>query len=199
MRKNTSEDGSNKTQCHKCVSLDIRVGKIENLLIDIKNRLVVLEKSHDGFCKDFTEDLVKVKIELANLDTVVADDPPAHREIIISNVPELKSETTLEVARLVLRNVDPSFNGSVVTKAHRVKAKIDPNYIKATIRSAKSKDYIIVQSRQKRCKVSDINLPANAEKLSASKVTQCVNVVQANKYIKEPHHVYVNKSVCKNT
>lgn len=38
---------------------------------DFRSRLVLLERSIDGFSKNFTENLQKLKREFANLDTAV--------------------------------------------------------------------------------------------------------------------------------
>lgn len=175
-----------------------RISKIESSLIDIRNRLATLESSHEAFSGEFSADLQKIKKDFANIGSNIPDDPPSHREIIVSNIPEFKNEKTLEVARHVLRKLDPSFNVTDVTKAHRFQAKNGPNYIKATLRTAKKKDSIIVKSRQKKLKVQDLELPSNAKLLTGSKTAQFKNPVQASRVF-EGSVAYVNESVCKLT
>lgn len=118
-----------------------RLKLIENKIDKVTRRLNDMEASYNDFSKHYDVELKELKSEIAGL-VVSPDEAPAQREVIISNVPELKQEKTLDVARVILGSIDPSLNGSEISRASPFPSKHGPKLIKATLRSSQQRSQL---------------------------------------------------------
>lgn len=170
---------------------------IEDRLSRLESRFEELLKQIKGGNESLANTISEIRSDFKSLQSRSTRIASQH-DVIISNIPELKNEDTLAVARFICKSLNSSISDTEVLQANRFEAKNGPRYIKATLGSRESKEELIRKSRKNKLTLGDSNMSSSIKKFSKTSPPIWCQPQQAAELL-ETATIYVNESVSKKT